>query len=792
MTRCFSFAANEAANALVSEDLLALEAALEAELFADEVNPCIRSTPPRLNSPNPSSRSNRGAATPAASPATNHIPKSPRPIALHADPHAAGAREVANQLARVVWWEKPNLFGRRITTVPALFQALDRNGDGLLSRRELACGMRQVGVQALARHLTAFLDALDPSHSDHVTLAALEAELGMALRSQPSQGKARAFEGLHNDHAEFQEKMARERAREAEAEKQRQWGHGRFATPEDMAEACERAYGKSLRARDREHKRRQQDRDEELRKLAPFRPALTTGSAPEIGTKTKPSPSVDAWKRRELWLKKQEFKKADLQRRLEQERREEAATRLRELKENSVHRTVTEETRTKRCDRLYQQAQRRRDKLALARQKHEQEKADDFEASFMHAHAAAPSTTVSDIVQRLAGQDLEGRKARAEDRLCERLKDDRLAFEQVQRSHVDREAQARKCWSKEDLAKQAARLHTGEPRKLRWQSKSPPDTRGELLAAVFGALGGTREQRLTCQQLELLASICGCFASDDCETCQREHAALCAAHGWDAMLGINDKQLIRYLDGELDTGLYCTDDMLRLILLELGHRHELLMALFRALRGRGHGQQTLGEQHVRRYADLCGFQGSDDDWSKEYAAVCADYGWSVASSVDIRQFSMLVNDMAGVGYRSDDQIHDFLVDLRYRPKLVSVLFDLLANVETRRLGVLELRCFAELCGFHGSEDSWIDEYLAMAAVYAFPPETGAGVASFLRMMNDAVGSAHRTDDELHSLILELFENLEAPGPQSWEWPDGNACVEEPCAALDAGFARHVQ
>jgi len=230
-----------------------------------------------------------------------------------------------------------------------------------------------------------------------------------------------------------------------------------------------------------------------------------------------------------------------------------------------------------------------------------------------------------------------------------------------------------------------------------------------------------------------------------------EYAYLCSEYGWDPAKGIDEDQTADLLGDEWGS-MYCNDDMLCIILLDMGSRQELIMALFRALSGGG--RRLLHDQQVRRYAEVCGFNGGDAEWAREFRAVCLNYGWSASGAIDTRQFAKLVNDEEGVGYRSDTELHNMLIALKYRPKLALVVFRLFADPECQRLGVCELQHFARRCGFDGDDESWLEEYLALASAYGFDPDAGADITCFLRMIGDAQGSAFRTDAELHALLLE--------------------------------------
>lgn len=72
----------------------------------------------------------------------------------------------------------------------------------------------------------------------------------------------------------------------------------------------------------------------------------------------------------------------------------------------------------------------------------------------------------------------------------------------------------------------------------------------------------------------------------------------------------------------------------------------------------------LGVYELRRYADFCGFDGTDSDWVDEYRSMACENGWDEEAGMDRQQFQILVNDVNGKGYCTDDELAGLLDELQ--------------------------------------------------------------------------------------------------------------------------------
>eukprot|EP00413_Alexandrium_margalefii_P014627 CAMPEP_0204535942 /NCGR_PEP_ID=MMETSP0661-20131031/14079_1 /ASSEMBLY_ACC=CAM_ASM_000606 /TAXON_ID=109239 /ORGANISM="Alexandrium margalefi, Strain AMGDE01CS-322" /LENGTH=91 /DNA_ID=CAMNT_0051542449 /DNA_START=60 /DNA_END=332 /DNA_ORIENTATION=+ len=72
-----------------------------------------------------------------------------------------------------------------------------------------------------------------------------------------------------------------------------------------------------------------------------------------------------------------------------------------------------------------------------------------------------------------------------------------------------------------------------------------------------------------------------------------------------------------------------------------------------------------------------------------------------------------------------------------------------------RLGLLEMRRFADFCGFDGTTLDWAAEYASMCRERRCREEDGLGLQDFQQLVDDMDGKGYCTDCELTGLLEEL-------------------------------------
>lgn len=484
-----------------------------------------------------------------------------------------------------------------------------------------------------------------------------------------------------------------------------------------------------------------------------------------------------------MWANKQQRLKLQHHKKQEDERERCIKEEKKQLEERSVHRAASADAAAvdKRFSRLHREAEWRRERLAVKRMA--QEKEEQKELLELSIHNSTPPGKAADVTQRLFDRDLRDRSRRAEDRVRRHMRDMEEQIEAAQLSLVEREARRRRQWTEEDLQRMAERMHRGRGRKLCWQPRFPPEARAELLAALFRALDAGVQKRLGIWQMARLADVCGFAGSQG--AWEEEYRMICSQYSWNPQVGPDERQLAQMLD-DRNGCVYCSDQALQFLLLELGTRTELVAAVFRALSGGR--SEPLRSYELRNYADLCGFDGNDAEWVEEYKAVCLDYGWDEQTGADVRQFTQFINDKESTGYRTDNDLHDMLRQLRYRPKMISILFHFFEDPSKRRLGLSELHDFAKLCGFDGDAQEWEEEYRELCAENGWSPGVGADALHFAHLVNDESATAHCTDEQLRDLVrsVESYQvDVRRRGPDGSEgelpsrrasWADGGRAV----------------
>jgi len=90
-------------------------------------------------------------------------------------------------------------------------------------------------------------------------------------------------------------------------------------------------------------------------------------------------------------------------------------------------------------------------------------------------------------------------------------------------------------------------------------------------------------------------------------------------------------------------------------------RKARISMVFQALDTRQKGR--LGLEELRRYADFCGFDGTDVEWVEEYKLMCRENGWE-DTGMTLHQFHRLVQDESGKGFCTDDELTGLLEELQ--------------------------------------------------------------------------------------------------------------------------------
>merc|ERR1740121_1704705 len=88
-------------------------------------------------------------------------------------------------------------------------------------------------------------------------------------------------------------------------------------------------------------------------------------------------------------------------------------------------------------------------------------------------------------------------------------------------------------------------------------------------------------------------------------------------------------------------------------------RMQLVESVFRLCDTGGDGRLT--EEKLRIFAQRTGFDGSRDEWAKEYAQLCTDRGLSAAEGLRFEDFVRLLEDDVDTGqYFTDAELEDFV------------------------------------------------------------------------------------------------------------------------------------
>eukprot|EP00930_Biecheleria_cincta_P092427 TRINITY_DN8233_c0_g1_i1.p1 TRINITY_DN8233_c0_g1~~TRINITY_DN8233_c0_g1_i1.p1 ORF type:complete len:2246 (+),score=491.91 TRINITY_DN8233_c0_g1_i1:182-6919(+) len=307
--------------------------------------------------------------------------------------------------------------------------------------------------------------------------------------------------------------------------------------------------------------------------------------------------------------------------------------------------------------------------------------------------------------------------------------------------------------------------------------------RATLAKALFRALDADGDGYLNQQEMRELARRQG-FGGSDAEW-EVEYKTLCAEHGVPTDPGVDAALLAKLLDDQSDSGCYSSDDELRSLVRELlpavasrqrprgqRSRAELIKAVFQRLGATENGM--LSPEKMRVFAEFYGFQGTDAEWSHEYAALFEVAGIkrsSTSMGVSLGHFTQLVNNHSEHGcYCTDAELAQMLDRLEpaSRHPLVNAIFLILDRDGDGQLGRNDLSFFAGLDGLGAEAGRFLGALRKTAASVSVEKET------FQKLVDgklESVDLSPATTDELRGLLAQLQERAAGQDEDGADGPD---------------------
>jgi len=197
-----------------------------------------------------------------------------------------------------------------------------------------------------------------------------------------------------------------------------------------------------------------------------------------------------------------------------------------------------------------------------------------------------------------------------------------------------------------------------------------------LIQALFEKFDTCGSGRLSCEAMFVFASqMCG-FDRGRAQW-NDEFSEVCQVRGWDPKVGVNLKEFQAFVSNRNNAGFCSTAELEALVEKHLGaqklkaiqaqrlpavrigsalRRAAVVEKLFACLDSAS--TQVLDSQSIHRFARACGFQGSYQDWVKEWNALCNLYKWDRTKGVDKQAFETFVNDEESIGHCGDRELEE--------------------------------------------------------------------------------------------------------------------------------------
>lgn len=312
---------------------------------------------------------------------------------------------------------------------------------------------------------------------------------------------------------------------------------------------------------------------------------------------------------------------------------------------------------------------------------------------------------------------------------------------------------------------------------------------------------------MTSYQVRRLAQLLG-FNCED-EEWEIEFTEVCSDRKWDPSQGLDQQQLTALLSDTHFSPGYVEQPVLKRVAQELLYiqqaperrphvvnrvwhphakteeeqqkkpRQVLIKDLFEALDTKDKHAKYLGCEELKDYARLCGFLGTDVEWTVEWAELCADLQWDAEHGATLPQFTKLVDRLQAGDYSGNAELRMLIASkkqgleiapaalsstwqLKERtqkkrmelPKkdLVKILFCTLDSTQNGTLGPDQLRKYAEMIGWEGDDEAWAQEYAGLCYEYGVTPQRGFTHTQFSKVLEDQAGDA---DGEELAAQIEL-------------------------------------
>merc|ERR1712038_933466 len=110
-----------------------------------------------------------------------------------------------------------------------------------------------------------------------------------------------------------------------------------------------------------------------------------------------------------------------------------------------------------------------------------------------------------------------------------------------------------------------------------------------------------------------------------------------------------------------------------------------------------------------RLAARLGLGSQGQDWAAQYAQWCAKFAWD-AEGVSPSQFSRLLDDEQGHAHLKDEELAEWVVELKARASMVSMLFRALDSGVSGHLGAAQLKRYMQLLHPDATFVNWAQQY----------------------------------------------------------------------------------
>jgi len=314
-------------------------------------------------------------------------------------------------------------------------------------------------------------------------------------------------------------------------------------------------------------------------------------------------------------------------------------------------------------------------------------------------------------------------------------------------------------------------------------------SRGALITAVFNACDQDKDGRLNNEEMRVFAKFTGFDGPE--EAWEKEYKMLCGEVYAKTEVGLEINAFTRIVNDTSERGCYCRDVELAAMVRQLGtttfvgagtgmggdssvslvSRAAIIRTIFHLCDT--DDDKLLKDHEMLTFAAAAGFNGSHEEWTREYQFVCNRSATNPLTGLNPMKFIMVINN-GSAGKYSDEELKVILQKLELQQDLnagatgrsgvVRAVFHACDLDSDGYLNRGEMKSIVNHIGFKGTADEWANEFRQLCLDNGADPAVGIDCALLEALVNDSTeGGCYCSDRDLRAVLQSMGETDEVEG-----------------------------